>query len=183
MPRQPRKPDPAPHPDVAAGGVRRTRYYMSAFMMSLKECGHEPEHIRTVLREWLGDTPAGAAPSDLTACANCLRPRCEHNGKLCPPPFTTHWHAWDYDHAQQTYPEYAPGVSVIDGDPISPTDAADSPAQSPTHPASVSLPRKVVQQALKALEVCTEYTVPGSNNWHFAAPAIALLRQHLKEKS
>lgn len=73
MPRQPRKPDPAPHPDVAAGGVRRTRYYMSAFMATLKECGHEPEHVRTVLRELLGIEgeqlaaslpPAQTGPSD-----------------------------------------------------------------------------------------------------------------------
>lgn len=68
--------------------------------------------------EWRGDrTPALAAPAqhrpsaadagDLTACANCLWPKCEHNGKLCPPPYTTHWHAWDYaDQPQPTYPEY-----------------------------------------------------------------------------
>lgn len=52
-------------------------------------------------------TRATAAPDDLIACANCLRPKCEHNGKLCPPPYTTHWHAWDYKTQKQpTYPEY-----------------------------------------------------------------------------
>lgn len=56
MPRQPRKPEPATHPDVAAGGVRRTRYYMHAFMATLKDCGHQPEHVRQVLRELL-DNP------------------------------------------------------------------------------------------------------------------------------
>lgn len=64
------------------------------------------------------------AAEDLTACANCLRPKCEHNGKLCPIPFTTHWHAWDYaDQPQPVYPEYAaqladstaPGAPKVEG--------------------------------------------------------------------
>jgi hypothetical protein len=30
-------------------------------------------------------------------CANCLRPEHEHQEGKCPKPFTTIWHAWDYD--------------------------------------------------------------------------------------
>ncbi len=30
-------------------------------------------------------------------CANCLRPEHEHQEGRCPKPFTTVWHAWDYD--------------------------------------------------------------------------------------
>lgn len=54
---------------------------------------------------------AGTAPG-LTACANCLRPQREHNGELCPRPYTTHWHAWDYGSAQPTYPEYPQGGTL-----------------------------------------------------------------------
>lgn len=62
MSKQPRRPDPVPHPDVAAGGVRRTRYYMHAFIDSLRECGHEPAHVRQVLGELLSPPlPAGVA--------------------------------------------------------------------------------------------------------------------------
>lgn len=49
----PRQPDPAPHPDVAAGGIRRTRYYMYVFIDTLRETGHKPEDVRQVLRELL----------------------------------------------------------------------------------------------------------------------------------
>lgn len=50
----------------------------------------------------------------LLACANCLRPHCEHNGKLCPSPNTTWWHAWDYKHAQPNFPEYAAPAPAVD---------------------------------------------------------------------
>lgn len=59
------------------------------------------------LRDAIAASRRAADGSDLTTCANCLRPKCEHNGKRCPSPFTTVWHAWDYEQAQPTYPEYA----------------------------------------------------------------------------
>lgn len=34
-------------------------------------------------------------------CANCGRPQHEHRGNDCPKPYTTIWHAWDYDTAPQ----------------------------------------------------------------------------------
>lgn len=61
---KPRPPKPIPHPDVAAGGVRRTRYYMHAFIDSLRECGHQPSDVRQVLRELLdGDVSMAFCPA------------------------------------------------------------------------------------------------------------------------
>jgi hypothetical protein len=36
-------------------------------------------------------------PVAVDCCANCLRPEREHQDGKCPKPFTTVWHAWDYD--------------------------------------------------------------------------------------
>ena len=36
-------------------------------------------------------------PAAVDCCANCLRPEHEHQDGKCPKPFTTVWHAWDYD--------------------------------------------------------------------------------------
>ena len=36
-------------------------------------------------------------PVAVDCCANCLRPEHEHQDGKCPKPFTTVWHAWDYD--------------------------------------------------------------------------------------
>ena len=43
-------------------------------------------------------TPApSASRAAYDCCANCMRPSAEHHGDSCPPPYTTVWHAWDYD--------------------------------------------------------------------------------------
>lgn len=70
MPRRPSSPPPAPHPDVAAGGIRRTRHYMHAFIAALKDCGEKPEHVRQVLRELLGADGVDLSTVDLARMAN-----------------------------------------------------------------------------------------------------------------
>jgi hypothetical protein len=42
-------PTPTPEP----GTVDGTRYYFDAFIATLKDCGHKPEHVRAVLREYV----------------------------------------------------------------------------------------------------------------------------------
>lgn len=37
-----------------AGTLEGTRHYMHAFIASLKDCGHSPEHVRQVMSELLG---------------------------------------------------------------------------------------------------------------------------------
>ena len=53
------------------------------------------------------DKPAAPVqePVAVDCCANCLRPEREHQDGKCPKPFTTVWHAWDYD-----FPPDAPPV-------------------------------------------------------------------------
>lgn len=36
-------------------------------------------------------------PVSVDRCANCLRPKGEHQGDMCPRPYTTVWSAWDYE--------------------------------------------------------------------------------------
>jgi hypothetical protein len=48
--------------------------------------------LEQVKREALAEQPA-----QIDCCANCLRPKREHRGEACPKPYTTVWHAWDYD--------------------------------------------------------------------------------------
>lgn len=54
-------------------------------------------------KNWPNAIPikANVKPNESPAdpCTNCLRPKSEHNGKHCPSPFTTVWHAWDYPFA------------------------------------------------------------------------------------
>ena len=40
-----------------------------------------------------------AEPVPVDRCANCLRPKGEHQGDMCPRPYTTVWSAWDYEAA------------------------------------------------------------------------------------
>ena len=54
--------------------------------------GQHPQEIATALREALAEQPA-----QIDCCANCLSPKREHKGEACPKPYTTVWHAWDYN--------------------------------------------------------------------------------------
>jgi len=74
--------------------------------------GYEDAETHIAWTSWIAaKSEASTEPGALTACANCLRPKCEHNGKLCPAPYTTVWHAWDYKiQPMPTYKEYAAGA-------------------------------------------------------------------------
>lgn len=50
-------PVPLPEP----GTVANTRYYLDAFIATLKDCGHKPEHVRAVLREYVAVANGAAA--------------------------------------------------------------------------------------------------------------------------
>jgi len=52
------------------------------------------ERLQAAIRGGVKSNESSADP-----CTNCLRPKSEHNGKHCPSPFTTVWHAWDYPFA------------------------------------------------------------------------------------
>lgn len=54
MSKKQRHPDPEPHPEVAAGGLRRTRYYIYMFFDTLRDTGHEGSHVKQVMLELLG---------------------------------------------------------------------------------------------------------------------------------
>jgi hypothetical protein len=47
-------------------------------------------------------------PVAVDCCANCLRPEREHQDGKCPKPFTTVWHAWDYDFPPDAQPAAQP---------------------------------------------------------------------------
>ena len=47
---------------------------------------------QSALQEALAEQPA-----QIDCCANCLSPKREHKGEACPKPYTTVWHAWDYN--------------------------------------------------------------------------------------
>jgi hypothetical protein len=66
MAKKPKPPSPPPNPEIAAGGVRKTRFVMYAFIASLKDCGHEASHVRQVLRELLD-----GGPHEHTTTADC----------------------------------------------------------------------------------------------------------------
>lgn len=53
---------------------------------------------------WNMRTPAAPVKEPVDCCANCLRPEHEHQDGRCPKPFTTVWHAWDYDFPPKTPP-------------------------------------------------------------------------------
>jgi hypothetical protein len=42
-------------------------------------------------------------PMAWDCCANCGRPEHEHTDENCPKPFTTVWHAWDYEFPPDTH--------------------------------------------------------------------------------
>ncbi|GGX30339.1 hypothetical protein GCM10007242_41180 [Pigmentiphaga litoralis] len=54
-----------------------------------------------------------AAANAHDCCANCLWPESEHRGDKCPPPYTTVWHAWDYD----SPPDAAIASKALDAQP------------------------------------------------------------------
>lgn len=43
--------------------------------------------------------PRSAPAAKYDCCANCMRPKAEHNGSACPAPYTTVWNQWDYNFA------------------------------------------------------------------------------------
>lgn len=47
-------------------------------------------------------------PAKYDCCANCMRPQHEHNMDSCPKPYTTVWHAWDYDFSPYPAPAVKP---------------------------------------------------------------------------
>jgi hypothetical protein len=49
-------------------------------------------------------------PVAVDCCANCLRPEHEHQDGKCPKPFTTVWHAWDYDFPPDAPPAAQPAT-------------------------------------------------------------------------
>jgi len=63
--------------------------------------GHWLQEFWNMGRAEASKTAAPAAPVQepvaVDCCANCLRPEREHQDGECPKPFTTGWHAWDYD--------------------------------------------------------------------------------------
>ena len=65
-------------------------------------------------------------PAQVDCCANCMRPQHEHNGNACPKPYTTVWHAWDYDFAPGHLAEPAikqdltPEQPAVSAGPITP---------------------------------------------------------------
>lgn len=52
---------------------------------------HPADEVITALRRALEQ------PAQHDCCANCLRPEREHKEDRCPKPYTTVWHAWDYE--------------------------------------------------------------------------------------
>ena len=59
-------------------------------------------------------TVAEQEPVAVDCCANCLRPKNEHQGIVCPKPYTTNWNAWDYPFAPDTTPPQREWVSLTD---------------------------------------------------------------------
>ena len=53
-------------------------------------------------------------PVAVDCCANCLRPKNEHQGIVCPKPYTTNWNAWDYPFAPDTTPPQREWVELTD---------------------------------------------------------------------
>ena len=52
-------------------------------------------------------------PVKYDCCGNCMRPQHEHNGNSCPKPYTTVWHAWDYDFSPYPAPAVNPSQQAI----------------------------------------------------------------------
>ena len=64
------------------------------------------------------DSLAALEPVAWDCCANCLRPKSEHRGEECPRPYTTVWHAWDYEFPPDNYttPPRKEWIGLTDGE-------------------------------------------------------------------
>ena len=71
-----------------------------------------------IKRELVGEQPAQQEPVEVDCCANCLRPEREHQDGKCPKPFTTVWHAWDYDFPPDAPPAQRKPLTIAEVEQI-----------------------------------------------------------------
>jgi hypothetical protein len=89
-----------------------------------------PECVFGLCHCGLRDTPPAAPvqePVAVDCCANCLRPEREHQDGKCPKPFTTVWHAWDYDFPPDAPPAAQRQWVGLTDEEIEPYYAANKP--------------------------------------------------------